>query len=200
MIPVMLFSACAPEPQPPSAEQLEMSVREILELPTYEQVYRDIVYVGEKQKVLFITTIDKEVLFSIDIRVQAGVKNTDLIDVEITGNNENGMKTAVVYIPDTEILLVDADESSIEQYFLKEKGEEISRLEYYDEINRKKRYDHSVRDRLRPSRTGEHQCENAYKQLSVISRHRGHRIQEDCQWLTENVKKRDARASGVSCY
>ena len=138
MIPVMLFSACAPEPQPPSAEQLEMSVREILELPTYEQVYRDIVYVGEKQKVLFITTIDKEVLFSIDIRVQAGVKNTDLIDVEITGNNENGMKTAVVYIPDTEILLVDADESSIEQYFLKEKGEEISRLEYYDEINRKK--------------------------------------------------------------
>ena len=41
-------------------------------------------------------------------------------------------------MPEAEILYVDADERTIEQYFIKERGGEISRLEYYDEINRKK--------------------------------------------------------------
>ena len=142
-LPAVILSAafiisCSPAPPSPPPEQLESAVREILELPTFEQIYRDIVYVGEQQKVLFITTIDKEVLFAIDIRVQAGIRDAGLIDIEITGKNDDGTRTAEVFLPKSEILLVDADESSIRQYFLKEKGEEISRLEYYDEINRKK--------------------------------------------------------------
>ena len=135
---MLAAAACAPPQTKTSVESLELSVREILELPTYEQIYRDIVYVGEQQKILFITTTDKEVLFSIDIRVQAGIKNAGLITIEITGINENGTKSAVVHLPAAEVLLVDADEKSIEQYFIKERGGEISRLEYYDEINRKK--------------------------------------------------------------
>jgi hypothetical protein len=44
----------------------------------------------------------------------------------------------VVLLPEPELLLVDADESSIREYFLKEFGKSIGRLDYYDEIERGK--------------------------------------------------------------
>lgn len=135
---VLAAAGCAPVEKRIETKNLELSLKNILELPAYEQIYRDIVYVGEQRKVLFFTTSDKEVLFSIDIRVQAGIRNAGLIELEITGTAEDGRKVAAVSVPRAEILLVDADESSIEQYFIKEKGDVISRLEYYDEINRKK--------------------------------------------------------------
>lgn len=133
-----LFLTCGPASEAIPAETAELSIRNILEMPAYEQIYHDIVYIGEEQKVLFIKTTDKRVLFSIDIRIQAGIKNAGLININITGKNSYGRKTAVVSLPGSEILLADADENTIEQYFIKEWGGEISRLDYYDEINRKK--------------------------------------------------------------
>lgn len=135
---ILIISACSPGTAEAPPESFELSIRNILEMPAYEQIYRDIVYIGEEQKVLFIKTTDKRVLFSIDIRIQAGIKNAGLIDVNITGEKSDGQKTAIVSLPQAEILLADADEKTIEQYFIKEWGGEISRLEYYDEINRKK--------------------------------------------------------------
>ena len=134
---ITILSCEAPDANP-SPDKLEISIRQMLEMPSCEQIYRDIVYIGEKEKILFFTTTDKEVLFSIDIRIQAGIRNAGLVDIQITENKE-GILTAVVSLPKSEILLVDAEENSIEQYFIKERGEQISRLEYYDEINRKKK-------------------------------------------------------------
>ncbi|MDC7226439.1 MAG: DUF4230 domain-containing protein [Spirochaetales bacterium] len=134
---ILLFS-CGQKPAEYPADELEISVREILELPVYEQVYRDIVYIGEEEKVLFFTTTDKEVLFSVDIRIQAGIKHAEQISISLNAASESGQRTVMVNLPKSEIIFIDADESSIEQYFIKEKGEDISRLEYYDEINRKK--------------------------------------------------------------
>lgn len=122
--------------QPP--ESMQLAIRNILELPSYEQIYRDIVYIGEEERILFIKTTDKRVLFSIDIRIQAGIKDVNKIVLTLTGKNASGIKTAVIDMPPSEILLVDADEKTIEQYFIKEWGGEISRLEYYDEIKRMK--------------------------------------------------------------
>ncbi len=133
---IPLFS-CTGNDAGPQKDSIELSVRQLLEMPSIEQIYRDIVYIGEKEKILFFTTTDKEVLFSIDIKIQAGIRNAGLVDIEISENNEN-VRKAVVSLPKSEILLVDAEENSIEQYFIKERGEQISRLEYYDEINRKK--------------------------------------------------------------
>ena len=137
VLPFILAGCGSPETELPT-EPLELSIRNILEMPAYEQIYRDIVYIGEKERVLFFTTTDKEVLFSVDIMIQAGIKNAGLISIEITGERDDGTRTAVVSIPESEIILADADEKTIEQYFIREKGEGISRLEYYDEINRKK--------------------------------------------------------------
>lgn len=138
IFPLILFSACGQNTGAAVPDAVELSIRNILEMPAYEQIYHDIVYIGEEQKLFFIKTTDKRVLFSIDIRIQAGIKNAGLIDVKINGKNKEGRKTAAVSLPASEILLADADENTIEQYFIKEWGAEISRLEYYDEINRKK--------------------------------------------------------------
>ena len=134
---VLLLSGCSgTETVPP--EEIELSIRNILEFPTCEQIYRDIVYFGEEQKVLFLTTVDKRLLFSVEIRIQAGIRRADLIDVKPAGISSSGKQQVIVSIPKAEILLADADENTIEEYFLKEWGGQISRLEYYDEISRKK--------------------------------------------------------------
>ncbi len=135
---ISLLAAGCSEEQPPSVEKLEASVRSISSVPACEQLYRDIVYIGEEQKLLFFKTVDKQLLFSIDIIVQAGIENTDLIEIQYTGNSDSGIPSVVISLPDPVILDVDADESSIEQFFIKEYGKAVTRLEYYDEINRKK--------------------------------------------------------------
>ncbi len=135
---ISLLAAACSEEQPHSVERLEASVRSISSVPACEQIYRDIVYIGEEQNLLFFKTVDKQLLFSIDIIVQAGIENTDLIEIEYNGNSDNGRPSVVINLPDPVILDVDADESSIKQFFIKEYGKDITRLEYYDEINRKK--------------------------------------------------------------
>ena len=113
---------------------VEARIKEILDLPAYEYVYRNIVYAGEEKKFLkLIPTQDTQVLFSIDIRVQAGINLQRGIEL-LSGNSGD----ITVILPRAEILLVDADESSIHQYYIQERGGEIMRLEYYDEIDRQK--------------------------------------------------------------
>jgi len=113
---------------------IETHIKEILDLPAYEYVYRDIVYVGSEKKFLkIIPTRDTEVLFAIDVRVQAGIDLKKGIRL-LPGKD----KDITLVLPRAEILLVDADEASIEQYFAQERVGQIMRLEYYDEIDRKK--------------------------------------------------------------
>lgn len=139
MMTVLLitFQSCS-SPEPRTTASLELSIRSILEMPTCEQIYRDIVYIGEEQRVLFIKTLDKRLLFSVDIIIQAGIAQTDKIRITMKDGMDGAKAGAVVTIPKAEILYADADERTIEQYFIKEWGGEISRLDYYDEINRKK--------------------------------------------------------------
>jgi hypothetical protein len=118
----------------PGSDALEQQIRSILELPTYEQLYRDIVYVDRERSFLLFRTMHAQVLFSVDIRVQAGI---DLATgLSIRPEPEKGVVT--VRLPAAKILLVDADEATIRQYFVKESGGSIDRLEYYDEIARAK--------------------------------------------------------------
>ncbi len=112
---------------------METHIREILSLPTYEHIYRDIIYVGEEASFLMFKTVDTKLLFSIDVKVQAGIDLKKGIEL-VPGKNG----TITVHLPRAAILLVDADENSIHQYFLKERGKEITRLSYYDEISRQK--------------------------------------------------------------
>lgn len=129
---VILFTTCGTDTDV-IINDLETQVKEILELPTYEHVYRDIIYVGEEETFLMFTTVDKRVLFSIDVVVQAGIDFTEGLEL-IPGKE----KSITVRLPPAKILLIDADENSIHQYFVRERGGSVSRLDYYDEIDRQK--------------------------------------------------------------
>ena len=114
-------------------DEISSRIRSILELPTFEHVYRDVVFLDRERSFLIFKTVDAEVLFAIDVRIQAGIDLRDGLDIRRV--RKQGL---VVELPPAKILLADADEESIEEYFLKEIGGSISRLEYYDEIHVKK--------------------------------------------------------------
>jgi hypothetical protein len=111
--------------------QLESRVANVLKLATYEQRYREIIYYGEEQRVLFFRTTDKEVLFGIDVIVQAGLDLTEGIEVYRDRANRERL---FVRIPAPRILSIDAEETSIEQYFVAERRGEIGMLEMADTI------------------------------------------------------------------
>ncbi len=129
----VLFACSCGQNSRQEIEEISSHIRSILELPTFEHVYRDVVFLSRERTFLIFKTMDAEVLFSIDVRVQAGVDLRDGFSVE----RKRG-EGLTVTLPRAKIILADADEESIHQYFLKEVGGGISRLEYYDEINLKK--------------------------------------------------------------
>ena len=121
---LLLFGSCSAElrGQPPAP--VEQKISSLLELHTVEYLYRDIVYFGEQEYLLgFIRTRDQQLLFAVDIRVKAGIDLSD--GFEVLRDPEDPAR-AVVRIPAAEVLLVDADESSIEQFFVRERGGKIA--------------------------------------------------------------------------
>lgn len=113
----------------PSEEQIGCRVSSVLELPTYEYVYRDVIYIADQASFLGIRHRDTQLLFAVDVRIQAGIDLQRGFSVQPdSSGNVN------ISLPAPEILIVDADESTIHQYFKKEFGGEINRLDYYDEI------------------------------------------------------------------
>lgn len=109
---------------------MEGKVRNLAELHTFEQVYRDVVYLGEQRQFLFFRTMDRQLLFSVNIRVRAGIDLRKGFTV-LPGEDR---KSVFVELPAPEILLVDADEQSISQYFVRERGGEIGWIEVGAEI------------------------------------------------------------------
>ncbi|MFW5717895.1 MAG: DUF4230 domain-containing protein [Spirochaetota bacterium] len=127
-------SGCAPVSRS-ELVRLEDRIESLLELSTYEHIYRDLVYFGEERSFLFIKTVDRAVLFSVDIRVRAGV---DLArGVTVTPDRRDANRI-YVRLPRPEILAVDADESSIEEYFIREQGGRIGLLELTDQLDEAK--------------------------------------------------------------
>lgn len=108
----------------PEEPPLERRVLSLLELHTVEYRYRDIVYFGDQEYLLgLFRTRDRQLLFAVDILVQAGVD----LDKEIElFRDRDRPELLVVRIPAPEILLVDADEESIEQFFVRERGGSIA--------------------------------------------------------------------------
>lgn len=103
---------------------LERRINSLLELHTVEYRYRDIVYFGEQEYLLGIfRTKDRQLLFAVDILVQAGIDLNG--EIELFRDRERP-ELAVVRIPAPKILLVDADEGSIEQFFVRERGGSIA--------------------------------------------------------------------------
>ncbi len=132
IILLYLAQSCTPQ-QNLSKPVIENQIRGILDLPTIEYVYREIIYVGQEARFLGIKHLDKRLLFSIDLIINAGIDLTKGIEIR----NISGGSIQII-LPEPEILMIDADEGSIHQFFLKEWGDKISHLDYYDEIVKSK--------------------------------------------------------------
>jgi hypothetical protein len=125
----LILSSCGPS-QDERLTSLESKVRNLAELHTFEQTYRDVVYLGEQREFLFFRTMDRQLLFSVNIRVRAGVDLRQGVRV-LRGSDR---RSVFVEVPAPTILLVDADEESISQYFVRERGGAIGWLEVGAEI------------------------------------------------------------------
>ncbi|MFW6209703.1 MAG: DUF4230 domain-containing protein [Spirochaetota bacterium] len=117
---------------------VERQIKAVLELPTYEYVYRDIIYIADQAEFLGFRHRDKQLLFAVDVHLQAGIDLKKGVTVKPAKSQPGGNRGLSITLPAPQILMIDADETSITQYFKKEFGGEISRLEYYDEISRSK--------------------------------------------------------------
>ena len=118
-------SGCAPVTDV-EVVRLERQLESVLELHTYEHIYRDLVYFGEQRTFLFIKTVDRAVLFSVDIRVRAGIDLSQGVRLEV---DRTAADRVTVRLPEATILSVDTDETTIREYFLREQGARIGLLE-----------------------------------------------------------------------
>jgi hypothetical protein len=143
LLAVLIAAAGCKPKNPANMPALESRVRSILELPTAEYIYKDIVYLGDTRSFLFFKTMDKRLLFSVQIRVRAGIS----LDEGFRLYPDKGdPKRVYVRLPRAKIVLIDADERSIRQYF--EQGERFGRLEFSAAIEGvKPRVEQDARDR-----------------------------------------------------
>ena len=127
---LLTFSSCS-KPMPP--DEAGEKIKKLLVLPAYEHIYRDIIYYNEERTLAIFRIYKKELLFTVNIRVQAGVdlqKGFRLVS--------DGPESVKVTLPRAEILLVDADETSINEMFITEINKDIQLMDYYREIDAKK--------------------------------------------------------------
>ena len=108
-------------------EQLEDRVQRMERLITARQTYREVIYTERK-----LLLSDKRVLFSLIFTVEAGFK---LENCRVEKQSDGGV---IVYLPPVEILSIDADETSIKQYFAKEQFSMIRFSDFSSVIEKEK--------------------------------------------------------------
>lgn len=130
-IAVLLPISRGPTPEEITAD-LESRIRPMQRISSVEYIYRHVVYASrERRRLLGIPTGSSEVLFSIDIRVTAGVDLTEGFDLSTEDDDR-----LFITLPAPQILLVDADETSIDEYFAHEVFLQTSWLDIGSELEK----------------------------------------------------------------
>jgi len=148
---VVLCSVCSCGVQKPvDYEALQSRLRSVLQVHTCEYVYKDISYLAESEKFLWmIPTADRKLLYSVKVRVRAGLDVSKGLHVRPLGSNADrqqasgqqqsrGTKSIEVILPPPCVLLVDADEASIHQYFSEEYGGRMNVSVWQSELEKVK--------------------------------------------------------------
>ena len=131
---VLTVPGCAPV-TPGELVRLQQQIEGLLELHTYEYRYRDLVYFGEERTFLLVRTVDRAVLFAVDIRVRAGIDLDRGVELRMRRSSPHRV---TVSLPPATILHVDSDDTSIREYFIREQGKRIGLLEVSEHIDRAK--------------------------------------------------------------
>jgi len=138
----LILAGCKAESEP-TAEELravERQIEDVLTVHTFEHSYRSIVYFGEQRRFLFMDTMDRQVLFGIDVRVLAGINLSEGIVIRraAPARRAQDVERLFVTLPPARIMLVDAQEESITEYFETDRGGGVGLLEYGEEIENAK--------------------------------------------------------------
>lgn len=108
-------------------------IEEIKELITARQIYREIIYSKETKDILWIPILNKEFLISLDYNITAG------IDISKGYKITKAHREVTITLPRAEILSIDADDTSIKQYFIKERFSKLQRDDYFIMIQESKK-------------------------------------------------------------
>lgn len=112
--------------------KLRSKLEEISTLTTGVETYREIIYSKTTGDIFWIPLKNKEILFSIEYRIQTGIDLSR--GYEIFFHRD----FIEIVIPHSEIVSIDADDLSIKEYFVKERFSQISRDDYFSLINKTK--------------------------------------------------------------
>ena len=132
LVLLLTVSGCTPVTQADVA-RLQQQIQAVLELHASEYRYRDLVYFDEERSVLFLKTVDRAVLFAVDIRVRAGIDLSHGVELSV---DRFAAHRISVRLPPATILQADSDETSIREYFIREHGKSIGLLEVSEHIER----------------------------------------------------------------
>ncbi len=105
-------------------DKYEERIKNLEELVTVRQIYRNVIYTEIKEKFI----VDKRTLFSINYIVTAGVDFSKGLEIEASENR------ILVSYPYPQIFSVDADESSIDQYFVLQRFGKLKQSDYLNII------------------------------------------------------------------
>lgn len=105
-------------------EEAGNQIRNLKELVTARQIYRNVIYTEVKENLI----VDKRSLFTINYVVTAGVDLSSGFSLKADDNR------IVVTYPYPRIFSIDADESSIDEYFALERFGRIKQSDYLDTV------------------------------------------------------------------
>ncbi len=117
---VLILSVFLINIQDKKLSKYEDRIKRLEELVTARQIYRNVIYSEVRENLI----VDKRTLFSINYNITAGVDFSK--GLEIKSNNNR----IIVKYPYPEILSIDADESSIDQYFALERFGKLKQSDY----------------------------------------------------------------------
>ena len=111
-------------------EHTEPRIESLIRIASYEYTFKEILYFGEQKSILGFKTVDKGFLASIDITLTAGYDLTEGFDMKA-----DSFGTVTVSLPKPKILSIDADETSIREYYSYQRGEALTHMDLYGQIN-----------------------------------------------------------------
>ncbi len=143
--------------------QILNRVETLEELVTAKQIYREIIYSKQTTDILWIPVRNKEFLISLDYWIIAGIDLSKGYNVAKNGENY------IITLPKSEILSIDAKDSSLVEHQIRERFSTITRDDYFTIINETKKNiikSESITELLRLS---EDNAKNILKSLLSIS-------------------------------
>ncbi len=126
---ILLPISCTRESRDQLRNSIDQRLQSVLSLHTAEYLYNDVIYYGDQTSFLGIPTGARQILFSVDVRIRAGINIQEGLQVAV-----NQMGEVEIVLPEARILYADVEEKTIHQYFVRQYGRQISWIDIQDVV------------------------------------------------------------------